>query len=141
MTGTLAEGSVQWDDRDVLHKWLSANEQSGTIPHGEYDKNTKIYYCCQNNEKKWSDPIELPLDRPFYLLPHSSNTGRNCQLVKGATIDEEYIDYDTEDSIYKFGFLITKSIDSEGFGNHVFFEHKEKTSRYMRAHYCYYKGN
>jgi hypothetical protein len=138
----MTKGFVKWDDRDVLHVWLSANKQYGAFPDGEYGINTKIYYCCQNTPDKLSDPIELPVDRPFYLLPHSSSgsTMPRCQLVKGATSQLEYIEYDTAADIYAFGIKAHKSSD-EGSGNRVFFKHLETTSRYMRVYYCYYKGN
>ena len=134
----MTPGSVQWDDRDT---WFTAskNAHHGTIPDSFFDTyhNTKIYYCCQDDDKKLNDPIELPIDRPFYLLPHNSTTSPtpNCQVVKGAITSLEYIDYDTP---------YVGSID-EGIGSHVFFEQmnsgKLLNPTYMRVYYCYYKGN
>ncbi len=132
----MSGGSIQWDD---TNGYLSKSKQSGSFPDGVYDHNTKIYYCCQD-KGNWYDPIELPVDRPFYLLPQSGYTNAICQLVKGATSRLEYIDYDTADSIYLFGKLVTESLDRD-VDDHVYFKHLEKTSRYMRVYYCYYKGN
>ena len=84
----MKSGSIKWDDEDGTNK----NSKGGTLPNGTFDDDTLIVYCCQD-QGRWSDSIELPLDKPFYLLPHNS---RNCQRVKGAKTTLEYIIYDTE---------------------------------------------
>lgn len=38
-----AEGYVYWDDEDLPNH----NNKGGTLPDGDYDKNTRIYYCCR----------------------------------------------------------------------------------------------
>ena len=36
-------GYIYWDDQDISNH----NEAKGSLPDGEYNKNTKIYYCCR----------------------------------------------------------------------------------------------
>ena len=83
-------GSIKWDDENSKN----GNKKSHTyyLPDGTYSPDTLIRYCCQD-EGYWFNYIELPIDRPFYLLPHKSP---NCQRVKWALSSLEYIVYDTE---------------------------------------------
>lgn len=123
----MTQGSVQWDDEE----FDNVNQHGGTLPDGVYDSNTKINYCCQNMGR-WSDPIKLPIDHPFYLLPHNSSLSPRCQIVKWTTSRLEYIDYDTVD---------IGSID-KSYGDHVFCEPVRSGvfSNIIRAYYCYYEG-
>lgn len=117
----MEDGSITWDDEDHDHN-TNKNEINGYLPDGQYDVNTRIYYCCQN-QGYWYNPVELPVDRPFYLLPYS----RNCQRVKWALSTLEYIIYDTED-------------DQNGDqfdGTHVF---TNQVKSLPKIYYCYYKG-
>ena len=131
----MTQGAIQWDDEDALLFTTNKNEHGGTLPDGVYDSNTKINYCCQNMGK-WSGPIDLPIDRPFYLLPHNSSTIPRCQRVKWAVSWLDYIDYDTTD---------VNSVD-KSYGSHVFFERIRSSSvipfpsTFLRVHYCYYEG-
>ena len=115
-------GSIKWDDED----YRNINDQSGILPDGTYGYNygtTTIEYCCQD-EGYWSNSIELPVDRPFYLLPHKSP---NCQRVKWALSSLEYIVYDTENYNKSDTFS----------GSHVF---TNKVKSLPKIYYCYYEG-
>jgi len=37
-------GFLYWDDEDVGN----ANDFGGVMPDGEYDKDTRMYYCCRS---------------------------------------------------------------------------------------------
>ncbi|XP_028404659.1 uncharacterized protein LOC114527212 [Dendronephthya gigantea] len=124
----MIQGDVTWDDVNIFN----VNKHGGTLPDGVYDSNTKIYSCCQNMGK-WFESIELPIHRPFYLLPHNNfSTPRpRCQLVKWATSLMEYIDYDSVE------------IKPDAFnGNHVFLQtiRSKSGNQLLRVHYCYYEG-
>ena len=117
----MTEGSIRWDDEDSHNK----NGYSGYLP--DYDNDFAgviLYYCC-HTAGKWYKPIELPTEKPFYLLPYGS---RNCQRVKWAVSSLEYIVYDTED---------TDNLD-EFEGDHVF---TDKVESLPKVYYCYYEGN
>ena len=120
----MKEGSVTWDDENSRNN----NRKKGTLPDGTYDENTMIKYCCQD-EGHWYNAVQLPVDRPFYLLPHNSASFKNpkCQLVKWAMSWLEYIRYDTND---------WKNSD-ELKGSHVFVHSGESL---LTMYYCYYKG-
>ena len=53
----------------------------GTTPDGEYDRNTRIYFCCRNDGSA-TRAIELPTMSPFHLL----KWGDQCQKVKNKTM-------------------------------------------------------
>ncbi|CAG5130784.1 unnamed protein product, partial [Candidula unifasciata] len=71
------EGWLQWDDEDDVDQDGSVTS-SGYLPDGEYGQNTMIFYCCRNDSLP-TLPINLPVDKPFYLLRHS----RSCQTAGG----------------------------------------------------------
>ena len=50
---------------------------TGTTPDGEYDRNTRIYFCCRNDGPA-TRAIELPTTSPFHLL----KWGDQCQKVQ-----------------------------------------------------------
>lgn len=115
----MKSGSIAWDDEDDGNR----NQEDGVLPDGEFNGNTKIFYCCQV-QGQWYNSIELPVDHPFYLLPYSSN---NCQRVKWALSTLEYIIYDTED--YR---------NTDRFsGEHVF---TNQVRSLPEIYYCYYEG-
>ena len=90
----LQDGWVLWDDENSKNG-ANLNFQSGTVPAGSYKKDTKISFCCQT--AGWvSDPIELPIESPFYLIAYNS---RICQEVLKTIHTTEYIRYDTENDI------------------------------------------
>lgn len=113
-------GFVHWDDIDDTN---NKNGHGGVLPEGSYDNDTRLEYCCQDNGDR-DDPIELPVDRPFFLLPYKLAV---CQHVKWAQRILESIVYDTEDR--KNGDL------SNGHHGYV-----KQTNSSITAFYCYYKG-
>ena len=66
---------------------------AGYTPEGVYELDTLMYFCCNTKGNK-SLPIDLPLDKPFYLLAYNS---KKCQSVNGAIGSIEYIKWDDED--------------------------------------------
>jgi len=50
---------------------------TGVLPDGRYDKNTKVEYCCRKDGST-ARPIQLPSSAPFYLY----KLGDACQEVK-----------------------------------------------------------
>ena len=115
----MLEGSITWDDEDSKNR----NDHGGTLPDLDTSfPGTKLYFCCQT-QGKWYKSIELPIQKPFYLLPYSLN----CQRVVGAISSLEYIIFNTEDfsNADKFN------------GHHVF---SDKVQSLPKIYYCYYEG-
>jgi hypothetical protein len=112
-------GSIKWDDEDSQNN----NSFGGTLPDGNFDGDTLIEFCCQN-QGLWSNSIQLPVDKPFYLLPRNS---QNCQRVKGAISTLDYIIFDTEDSNNHDTFILS----------HVF---AIEDKSLPKIYYCYYRG-
>ena len=115
----MSDGWIHWDDED----YRNINDRRGPLPYGVYNKDTKIYYCCQTNGL-WHDSIELPVSRPFYLLTSSSTHTPLCQMVKWAFSYLEYIVFDTNHQA---------NADREE-RDHAFLESRRK------VYYCYYEG-
>lgn len=88
----LHEGWVFWDDENI-EELDGGNMVQGVVPEGVYEKDTLIYFCCNNKGIK-SKPIELPLNNQFYLLAYRS---AECQQVKGAKVTSEFVQWDDED--------------------------------------------
>ena len=110
---------MYWDDEDYKNK----NKKGGILPDGVYNADTKIYYCCQTNGN-WFDSIELPVSKPFYLLPSNSvRDGPKCQMVKWAVSYLEYIVFDTNDQY---------NGDTQSRA-HLFLQGR-------KLYYCYYEG-
>ena len=86
---TLSPGSVKWDDENKNNQ----GEKEGTLPEGEYDRDTIIKYCCSTSGDA-NVPISLPTLKPFFLLAYGSS---QCQQVKWAVTSKEWIRFDTED--------------------------------------------
>lgn len=86
----LAPGSVFWDDEDGVIS--NSNAKGGTLPDGEYTKNTLIRFCCATGGDK-NEPILLPSKSPFFLVAYAST---KCQMVKWAVTSVEWIRYNTE---------------------------------------------
>jgi CUB/sushi domain-containing protein len=114
----MTTGWVRWNDTNYKNE----NGNGGFLPDGSYDKNTKIYYCCQT-DGNWYDSIELPVSQPICLLTSNSTDTPNCQVVKWAFSYLEYIVFDTEDEI---------NGDGQG-GEHLFLDVEKK-------YYCCYEG-
>lgn len=85
-------GWVFWDDENI-EELDGGNMVQGVVPEGVYEKDTLIYFCCNNKGIK-SKPIELPLNNQFYLLAYRS---AECQQVKGAKVTSEFVQWDDED--------------------------------------------
>ena len=119
--GYLREGSVLWDDENGKHG-INLNFKSGTVPAGTYKSDTEIRFCCQD-VGSYSEPIELPIDKPFYLIAFNS---KNCQEVLKTTHTLEYILYDTENDHNH-----NRAVYSYPFG-------ADLQNPYI--YYCYYQG-
>ena len=89
----LQEGWVLWDDENGKDG-VNLNFQSGSVPNGNYNQDTKIYFCCQTVGSS-STPVELPIDKPFYLIAFNN---KQCQEVLKAIHTMEFIRYDTENT-------------------------------------------
>ena len=111
-------GYVKWDDEDNDNK----NNITGQLPDGEYGRNTKIYFCCRDDEYA-TNVINLPTDKPFVLLKSDSHL---WQTVNGTKMREEYFRWDNEDDS---GYVT----DFEG--KHSFLEYSYNN---LKIHYCYY---
>ena len=57
---------------------------AGSVPDGQYDRNTKIYYCCRTDGTQ-SMKLTLPTGKPFYLLKY----GSRCQEVGSKTCSHQ----------------------------------------------------
>ena len=115
---SLTSGYIRWDDEDNNNK----NNQTGTLPDGVYDCNTKIEFCCRTDGDK-NNPVSLPTLKPFFLLAYDS---AECQQVKWAVVSVEWIRFDNEDS---------SNADDQG-GSHP---HGAGIDNH-KIHYCYYQG-
>ena len=109
----MATGNVKWDDEDF---W-NLNQRGGEIPDGVYNKNTRIYYCCQKDGLK-TIPISLPTSYPFFLMAYGSS---QCQQVKWALASKEWLTIHAED-------------DTETSGRYPYGVTGDKST----IHYCYY---
>lgn len=114
----LTHGYISFDDEN--HK--NINKKGGTLPDGEYNKDTKIFFCCRTDGDK-KKPMVLPLGTPFYLMAFKSS---ECQQVEGALATQEYIQFDDEDEFNK---------DSSN-GTHAY----EKGKVNLTISYCYYEA-
>lgn len=118
----MTEGFIDWYDEQNNNE----NKLDGylTLPDGIYfGSSTRLLYCCHTTGK-WHEPIELPTEKPFYLLPYGS---QRCQRVIGAISSLEYIVYDTEDDNNWDHFN----------GHHVF---TDQVKSLPKVYYCYYEG-
>ncbi|XP_068672672.1 uncharacterized protein [Montipora foliosa] len=117
----LQPGWVLWDDENGKNG-LNLNFRNGSIPNGIYKQDTKISFCCQDVGSV-DDPIELPIDEPFYLIAFNS---KRCQEVLKAIHTAEFIRYDTEND---------NNHDSWGY-THPY----GVGSNFLEIYYCYYKA-
>ncbi|KAK7106197.1 uncharacterized protein [Littorina saxatilis] len=116
------EGFVQWDDADMRND----NSAGGTLPDGVYDKNTKIMFCCRNDDLP-AKGIYLPVEKPFYLVRHT----RGCQRVQQMALHEEIIQWDEAFDYFFFGYDSDERIG----GSHPM---DDGDSKHHRLHFCYY---
>ena len=84
------EGSITWNDKKSFLRRKSLNRQWGELPDGEYDKNTKMYFCCRNDASA-SDPMMFPISEPFVLYRY----GGTCQKINGTEVQEDFVKFDS----------------------------------------------
>ena len=118
----LLSGSVLWDDENGPVDEKNRNSHSGAIPEGVYNMDTKIFFCCSTSGN-YTNPIELPTGKPFYLMAYRPH----CQEVLNTVHTMEYIVYDTEDTNNH-----NKQVFPYPFGAEFL---------NPRISYCYYQGN
>lgn len=111
-------GFIYWDDEDHNNE----NSHGGTLPDGEFGRNTKIYYCCRSDAYT-NTQIVLPTAVPFVLL----RFGHACQSVHGMIVHEVYVRWDDEDSGNESGSGGSHPYDDGSSGNHA-------------LHFCYYQS-
>lgn len=111
------EGFIKWDDKDFRNK----NKHKGQLPDGKYDKNTMINFCCRSDNASPTNPIQLPIEKPFVLYRH----GRECQEVVDMRVVEDYILWNDEFSFNK---------DDAG-GS---FPDDDGGKKKHKLHYCHY---
>lgn len=111
-------GTVFWDDDNSKNR----NSESGSLPGGKYNSNTKINFCCKTLGNKAS-AVLLPSKSPFYLLAYKSP---KCQMVMWTVANLEWIHYDTEHSNNKDS--VSQSYPHEAGKKHP------------TIYYCYYRG-
>ncbi|KAK6173994.1 hypothetical protein SNE40_017354 [Patella caerulea] len=111
-----ASGSIYWDDEDFHNH----NHQSGSLPNGEFDKNTRIDFCCRGDSLP-THKIFLPTEKPFFLFKYN----RECQLVHGMAVREEYLAWDDDDFANRDRTSGAHPYDDGGRKNH-------------KLHFCYY---
>ena len=117
----MLEGWVLWDDENGK-TGVNLNFQSGSVPNGRYNQDTKIFFCCQTVGSS-SSPVELPIDKPFYLIAFNN---KKCQEVSKTIHTTEFIRYDTEN---------TNNHDKQGY------HYPYGADLYLPyIYYCYYQG-
>ncbi|XP_064620464.1 uncharacterized protein LOC135483446 [Lineus longissimus] len=114
------EGSLTWDDYGSKEENLKKFD--GSMPEGEYAKNTKIYFCCRNDGLA-GNPIFLPTEVPFYLLAKV----KKCQIVQNMRVTQEIIRWDDEN----FWNLSARD------GSHPY--DTSPSGKNHKLHYCYYR--
>ena len=110
------DGWIYWDDEDSNNR----NSDSGILPDGAYNRNTKIYFCCRKDGFA-TNKIILPTDKPFYLYRLGSD---GCQQVTGLNHRQQWVKWDCEDS--------NTSNNKGGLYPYVNDWHN------IRLYYCYY---
>ena len=115
----MLNGSVLWDNENA--DGTNKNARYGSLPAGVYNQDTKIFFCCKTTGSYYK-PIELPTDKPFYLIAFTSY----CQRVLNTVHTMELIVYDTEDDNNH-----DKTIFPYPYGADM---------REPHIYYCYYQG-
>jgi hypothetical protein len=83
------------------------------------------FYCQTSGNRK--DPIELPITKPFYLLPNGS---RECQQVKWMVATSEWIYYHTHD--YQGYHQMAGTVPYHELG--------DSKKNGIKMYYCYYES-
>jgi len=116
----MLSGSVLWDDENGA-SGKNMNFHDGSIPEGVFNQDTKIFFCC-HVAGSCDNPIELPVDNPFYLIAFTPH----CQEVLNTVHTMEHIVYDTEDD---------NNHDNQTYPYPYGADFKPP-----RIHYCYYQA-
>ncbi|GFN88644.1 metalloendopeptidase [Plakobranchus ocellatus] len=113
-------GFVQYDDHPTQD---SSNSQSGELPDGVFDDDTRFEYCCTNSGFS-GDELYLPSRKPFALI---KRVGKNCQKVRGMHYEANNLIIDNA----------AEEIAARG-GDHPVYKEDTKTQRYFTS-FCMYK--
>ncbi|KAK3086754.1 hypothetical protein FSP39_022861 [Pinctada imbricata] len=90
-----SDGYVGMDDLLGLEMFSSSN---GSLPDGNYTKDTGLNFCCRNDSYAKA-PIVLPKDDAFVLF--MVNGSNECQTVRGMTSEVQYFAFDDDDHFTK----------------------------------------
>ncbi|KAK6165412.1 hypothetical protein SNE40_022343 [Patella caerulea] len=82
------QGSIYWDDPT---SGGNTNSKSGTLPDGVYNADTRMDFCCRQDDLPAHD-IYLPTEKPFTLLRYT----RECQRVHGMGLTEHTMTWGEE---------------------------------------------
>lgn len=111
------KGSITWDDKELFLR--SRNADWGKLPDGEYNRNTKVEFCCRSN----MPPMMLPVAEPVILYQY----GPQCQTIAGMKLDMDFIKFDSNGGLYsKNGCTGKHPGDEKCKGDHILY-------------LCYYK--
>ncbi|XP_022098027.1 uncharacterized protein LOC110983241 [Acanthaster planci] len=113
------EGWIKWDDQNIFNR----NDQSGELPEGVYDDDTKIYFCCREDGDAGT-PLTLPVDKPFFLFRKNGN----CQAVDRMTVLVEWFRWDGQDDL----------IDLNKYRDGSVPDLENKSGDNHKLMYCYY---
>ncbi|ELU18815.1 hypothetical protein CAPTEDRAFT_180131 [Capitella teleta] len=117
------EGWIYWDDDSSFIWEDEIQNHSGTLPDGEYDSNTKIFYCCRNDGPV-SKALRLPKEAPFFLF----KVGEECMHVSCMEASEEWVYWSDESTL---------NLNGRG-GLHPDVQRSRYPWRYTKLFYCYY---
>ena len=95
----------------------------GILPDGEYDRNTKIFFCCRSDAPS-NKPMLMPTHDPFVLYRHTGH----CQKVQGMTVQEDYIEW------------INEGVRNKDEASGAFPDNYSGKKRRHRLHYCHYSA-
>ncbi|OWF50336.1 uncharacterized protein LOC110450530 [Mizuhopecten yessoensis] len=84
------DGYIEMDD---LNGFEALSNTKGTVPDGEYHRNTGFYFCCRS-DGDLDVPIVLPKELPFSLFMASK--ADDCQTVRGMSYKKEFFVFDDE---------------------------------------------
>ena len=89
------QGNITWDDKKSCILRNNNNKKWGRLPDGKFDKNTVIDFCCRSDGRS-STPMMLPINQPFVLYRY----GGRCQAVNGTTVQEDFVQFDSQSCVY-----------------------------------------
>ena len=122
-TSGLKSGFVWWNDVGY-----NVDKDIHYQPDGQYDDDTKIYFCCRHDSPP-SDVITLPTNTPFFLLKYKNA----CQLVRGMTVAEDFVYFNHQNAAMgRFHYPDEYVHVPTG-------EYRWGIGAYIKMFYCYYK--